>query len=161
MKIKEYTVLKLINGYDIICSYSKEKSAELTIEVYDPMLMMSSVSRDGLHVIYLKRYNVLADSNYMAIRKSQIISSYAPRKELVNYYNAILKYYKEDVDENVAQQLHVTTKMFETSSKEEEEKFKKKLDTTLEEMFEQYEKELMENTVSTTKDTSTKKKKVH
>lgn len=143
--MKEYTVLKLINGYDIICSYSKENSAELTIEVHDPMMMMSSVSRDGLHMIYLKRYNVLAASNKMAIRKSQIISSYPPRTELVHYYNAILKYYKEDVDDTVARQLDVTTKMFETSLKQEDVKFKDKLDTTLEEMFEEYEKELRES----------------
>lgn len=143
--MKKYTVLKLINGYDIICSYLAEKTVETHIEVVDPMTMMSSISRDGFHMIYLKRYNVLSESDKMSIRKSQIISSYPPRKELINYYNAILKYYKEDVDESIAHHIDVTTKMFQDNLTKEQTKFKEKLDSTLEEMFEEYEKEIRDS----------------
>lgn len=157
--MKKYTVLKLINGYDIICSYLPEKSAETYIEVIDPMMMMSSISRDGLHMIYLKRYNVLSDSDKMSLRKSQVISSYPPRKELIQYYNSILKYYKEDVDESVARHLELTTKAFESSLKEEEKAFKQKLDTTLGEIFEEYEREMNESTETSKK--KDRKPKVH
>ena len=156
--MKEYTVLKLINGYDIICSYIREKSAETSIEVIDPMILASMVSRDGISMVYLKRYNILADTDRMAIRKSQIISSYPPRKELVEYYLTILKYYKEEVDEEIARQLTLTTNAFEFSLKKEEKAMKKNIDSTLEEMFEEYEKEFMQQV---SKDEKKSKKKVH
>ena len=142
--MKKYTVLKLINGYDIICSYLPEKSAETYIEIIDPMTLVSTVSREGLSMVYLKRFNTLAEKDQMSIRKSQIISSYPPRKELIDYYLTILKYYKEEVDEEIARQLKTTTEMFQDSLKKAEEAAKKRINTTLDEMFEEYEKELME-----------------
>lgn len=147
--MKKYTVLKLINGYDIICSYLPEKSAETTIEVIDPMTIVSSVSREGLSMVYLKRFNTLAEKDQLSIRKTQIISSYPPRKELINYYLTILKYYQEEVDEDIARQLKLTTEMFEQSLKKEEENMKKKVNNTLEELFNEYEKELMEESLKT------------
>lgn len=156
--MKEYTVLKLINGYDIICSYVQEKSVESSIEVVDPMIIVSSISRDGVSMVYLKRYNVLAASDRMAIRKTQVISSYPPRKELVRYYLSMLNYYKQEVDDNMARQLDMTTELFEESLKKEQTDMKKKIDTTLEEMFEEYEKELI-NEIE--KEKKTKKIKVH
>lgn len=145
--MKKYTVLKLINGYDIICSYLPEKSAETYIEIIDPMTLVSTVSREGLSMVYLKRFNTLAEKDQMSIRKSQIISSYPPRKELIDYYLTILKYYKEEVDEEIARQLKTTTEMFQDSLKKAEEAAKKRINTTLDEMFEEYEKELMEEEV--------------
>lgn len=145
--MKKYTVLKLINGYDIICSYLPEKSAETYIEIIDPMTIVSTVSREGLSMVYLKRFNTLAEKDQMSIRKSQIISSYPPRKELIDYYLTILKYYKEEVDEEIARQLKTTTEMFQDSLKKAEEAAKKRINTTLDEMFEEYEKELMEEEV--------------
>ena len=140
----EYTVLKLINGYDVLCSFDREQMTEATIKAIDPMTMITSMSPNGSSVVYLKRFNSLANENSISIRRNQIVATYVPRKELVSYYKLVVQYYNDIVDDMIVKELKHHSEIFDAAlNPKSSEEFKKDIDKHFEEIFSEYEKEQM------------------
>jgi len=107
--MNNFTVLKLTTGQDIICVVDESKVTEQLIEISNPMIVISVPNPDGTTMIFLRRYNLLAKSSTMKIRRAHIIGTYAPRLELAKYYKTLMKYHAEVLDKITLQEVDLAS----------------------------------------------------
>lgn len=107
--MNNFTVLKLTTGQDVICIVDESKVTEQLIEINHPMTVISVPNPDGTTMIFLRRYNLLAKSPIMKIRRAHIIGTYAPRLELAKYYKTLMKYHNEVLDKITLQEVDLAS----------------------------------------------------
>ena len=107
--MNNFTVLKLTTGQDVICIVDESKVTEQLIEINHPMTVISVPNPDGTTMIFLRRYNLLAKSPIMKIRRAHIIGTYAPRLELAKYYTTLMKYHNEVLDKITLQEVDLAS----------------------------------------------------
>lgn len=107
--MNNFTVLKMTTGQDIICIVDESKVTEQLIEIKYPMTIISVPNPDGTTMIFLRRYNLLAKSPMMKIRRTHIIGTYAPRLELAKYYKTLMKYHNEVLDKITLQEVDLAS----------------------------------------------------
>lgn len=113
--MNNFTVLKLTTGQDIICVVDESKVTEQLIEISNPMIVISVPNPDGTTMIFLRRYNLLAKSPTMKIRRAHIIGTYAPRLELAKYYKTLMKYHDEVLDKITIQEVDLASTFIDTA----------------------------------------------
>ena len=107
--MNNFTVLKLTTGQDVICIVDESKVTEQLIEISHPMMIISIANPDGTTMIFLRRYNLLAKSPIMKIRRAHIVATYAPRLELAKYYKTLMKYHDEVLDKITIQEVDLAS----------------------------------------------------
>ena len=107
--MNNFTVLKLTTGQDVICIVDESKVTEQLIEISHPMMITSIANPDGTTMIFLRRYNLLAKSPIMKIRRAHIVATYAPRLELAKYYKTLMKYHDEVLDKITIQEVDLAS----------------------------------------------------
>ena len=107
--MSNFTVLKLTTGHDVICIVDESKVTEQLIEINHPMTIISVPNPDGTTMIFLRRYNLLAKSPIMKIRRAHIVGTYAPRLELAKYYKTLMKYHDEVLDKITIQEVDLAS----------------------------------------------------
>ena len=105
--MNNFTVLKLTTGQDVICIVDESKVTEQLIEISHPMMITSIANPDGTTMIFLRRYNLLAKSPIMKIRRAHIIGTYAPCLELAKYYKTLIKYHTKVLDKITLQEVNL------------------------------------------------------
>ena len=112
--MNNFTVLKLTTGQDVICIVDESKVTEQLIEISHPMMIISIANPDGTTMIFLRRYNLLAKSPIMKIRRAHIVATYAPRLELAKYYKTLMKYHDEVLDKITIQEVDLASTFIDT-----------------------------------------------
>jgi uncharacterized protein (DUF302 family) len=107
--MNNFTVLKLTTGQDVICVVDESKVTEQLIEIGHPMTIISIANPDGTTMIFLRRYNLLAKSPIMKIRRAHIVGTYAPRLELAKYYKTLMRYHDEVLDKITIQEVDLAS----------------------------------------------------
>jgi hypothetical protein len=107
--MNNFTVLKLTTGHDVICMVDESKVTEQLIEIGHPMTITSVANPDGTTMIFLRRYNLLAKSPIMKVRRAHIVATYAPRLELAKYYKTLMKYHDEVLDKITIQEVDLAS----------------------------------------------------
>jgi uncharacterized protein (DUF302 family) len=107
--MSNFTVLKLTTGHDVICIVDESKVTEQLIEISHPMTITSVANPDGTTMIFLRRYNLLAKSPIMKVRRAHIVATYAPRLELAKYYKTLMKYHDEVLDKITIQEVDLAS----------------------------------------------------
>ena len=107
--MNNFTVLKLTTSQDVICIVDESKVTEQLIEISHPMMIISIANPDGTTMIFLRRYNLLAKSPIMKIRRAHIVATYAPRLELAKYYKTLMKYHDEVLDKITIQEVDLAS----------------------------------------------------
>jgi hypothetical protein len=105
--MNNFTVLKLSAGIDVICGIDESKITDQLIEISHPMTITSLPNPDGTTMIFLRRYNILAKSPMMKIRRAHIIGTYVPRLELAKYYMTLMKYHNDVLDKVIIQEVDI------------------------------------------------------
>jgi len=113
--MNNFTVLKLTTGQDVICIVDESKVTEQLIEISHPMMITSIANPDGTTMIFLRRYNLLAKSPIMKIRRAHIVATYAPRLELAKYYKTLMKYHDEVLDKITIQEVDLASTFIDTA----------------------------------------------
>ena len=113
--MNNFTVLKLTTGQDVICIVDESKVTEQLIEISYPMMITSIANPDGTTMIFLRRYNLLAKSPIMKIRRAHIVATYAPRLELAKYYKTLMKYHDEVLDKITIQEVDLASTFIDTA----------------------------------------------
>ena len=113
--MNNFTVLKLTTGQDVICIVDESKVTEQLIEISHPMMIISIANPDGTTMIFLRRYNLLAKSPIMKIRRAHIVATYAPRLELAKYYKTLMKYHDEVLDKITIQEVDLASTFIDTA----------------------------------------------
>ena len=113
--MNNFTVLKLTTGQDVICIVDESKVTEQLIEINHPMTVISVPNPDGTTMIFLRRYNLLAKSPIMKIRRAHIIGTYAPRLELAKYYKTLMKYHDEVLDKITIQEVDLASSFIDAA----------------------------------------------
>ena len=107
--MNNFTVLKLTTGQDVICMVDESKVTDQLIEIGHPMIIISIPNPDGTTMIFLRRYNLLAKSPIMKVRRAHIVATYAPRLELAKYYKTLIKYHTEVLDKITLQEVNLAS----------------------------------------------------
>ena len=105
--MNNFTVLNLTTGQNVICVIDESKVTEQLIEISNPMIVISVSNPDGTVMIFLRRYNNLAKSPIMKIRRAHIIGTYAPCLELAKYYKTLIKYHTKVLDKITLQEVNL------------------------------------------------------
>jgi uncharacterized protein (DUF302 family) len=113
--MSNFTVLKLTTGQDVICMVDESKVTEQLIEISHPMTIISIANPDGTTMIFLRRYNLLAKSPIMKVRRAHIVATYAPRLELAKYYKTLMKYHDEVLDKITIQEVDLASTFIDTA----------------------------------------------
>lgn len=113
--MNNFTVLKLTTGQDVICVVDESKVTEQLIEIGHPMIISSIPNPDGTTMIFLRRYNLLAKSPIMKVRRAHIVATYAPRLELAKYYKTLMKYHDEVLDKITIQEVDLASTFIDTA----------------------------------------------
>ncbi len=113
--MSNFTVLKLTTGHDVICIVDESKITEQLIEISHPMTIISIANPDGTTMIFLRRYNLLAKSPIMKVRRAHIVATYAPRLELAKYYKTLMKYHDEVLDKITIQEIDLASTFIDTA----------------------------------------------
>jgi hypothetical protein len=113
--MSNFTVLKLTTGQDVICMVDESKVTEQLIEISHPMTITSVPNPDGTTMIFLRRYNLLAKSPIMKVRRAHIVATYAPRLELAKYYKTLMKYHDEVLDKITIQEVDLASTFIDTA----------------------------------------------
>lgn len=113
--MNNFTVLKLTTGQDVICMVDESKVTDQLIEIGHPMIIISIPNHDGTTMIFLRRYNLLAKSPIMKVRRAHIVASYAPRLELAKYYKTLMKYHDEVLDKITIQEVDLASTFIDTA----------------------------------------------
>ena len=113
--MSNFTVLKLATGQDVICMVDESKVTEQLIEISHPMTIISIANPDGTTMIFLRRYNLLAKSPIMKVRRAHIVATYAPRLELAKYYKTLMKYHDEVLDKITIQEVDLASTFIDTA----------------------------------------------
>lgn len=113
--MSNFTVLKLTTGHDVICIVDESKITEQLIEISHPMTIISIANPDGTTMIFLRRYNLLAKSPIMKVRRAHIVATYAPRLELAKYYKTFMKYHDEVLDKITIQEIDLASTFIDTA----------------------------------------------
>ena len=113
--MNNFTVLKLTTSQDVICIVDESKVTEQLIEISHPMMIISIANPDGTTMIFLRRYNLLAKSPIMKIRRAHIVATYAPRLELAKYYKTLMKYHDEVLDKITIQEVDLASTFIDTA----------------------------------------------
>jgi hypothetical protein len=113
--MNNFTVLKLTTGQDVICMVDESKVTDQLIEIGHPMIIISIPNPDGTTMIFLRRYNLLAKSPIMKVRRAHIVATYAPRLELAKYYKTLMKYHDEVLDKITIQEVDLASTFIDTA----------------------------------------------
>ena len=113
--MNNFTVLKLTTGQDVICMVDENKVTDQLIEIGHPMIIISIPNPDGTTMIFLRRYNLLAKSPIMKVRRAHIVATYAPRLELAKYYKTLMKYHDEVLDKITIQEVDLASTFIDTA----------------------------------------------
>lgn len=107
--MKKYLAMKLVSGSDII---GKVKSADDNIIVLEKvMLIISSVYENGSTIVFLRPWATLTTDKHISIPTQHIITSYSPRKELVEYYETMIIYSEKFIESDIVNGMTGATKV--------------------------------------------------
>lgn len=113
--MNKFTVLKLVNGQDIIGKYSsKTRSIDNVIILEEPLAITSTIIDNGATIVFLRQYAMLSEDKTISIYFNQIISQYTPQKVLIDYYTTMVNYNKKFVENDLVSGMSAANKIIES-----------------------------------------------
>lgn len=113
----KYAVMKLVSSYDVIGELQEGK--DWAYKLKNPLLLLTTMMDNGVTVVYFRKYNQMAQDDNVDIAKDQVISTYVPNEDLVNYYKTMVKYHniiENETIENMKQAREVIESVIDKPS---------------------------------------------
>jgi len=107
--MKKYLALKLTSGSDILGTLVKATTNETILS--NVMIIISSIYENGSTLVFLRQWATLCLDSELKIKDSQIITSYVPQKELIEYYEVMVEYNKIFIEKDIHIGMNTAIKM--------------------------------------------------
>lgn len=159
--MKQYMMLKIISGYDVIASIIEESKTTITVE--NPMLVIMTTSNSGSYLAYLKPYTILSRDKILTLQKAHVSAIYDPNSSLIEYYKKMIQFNEKFIEPDISYNIKTSIKVIESTlkmDKDEYKEFTEKFDQGYAEYDEEPE-ESDDSSLSSWDRSFTKNKKIH
>lgn len=111
------TILKLVNGTELICDMKKETSESFVVE--KPLMINYRYYFGSTPSVSFVRYIMFADNDIVTFARKDIMHEVSPREAFANYYKSVVEYYYGELEQAIDKELDSVTSPSKTTSQEQ------------------------------------------